>query len=79
MRKPIQHEHFLPITAMGFTTAVAGSSAESCVCAASHSTEAELGVGGESRSDQDSALPWYLPSSIKGYGICAHFDLLQKI
>lgn len=36
---------------MGFTAAVAASLAESGVCAASHSTEAEMAAGGETHSD----------------------------
>lgn len=63
---------------MGFTTAVDDSSAESCVCAASRSAEAKAAAGGESHSDCSSPLPWYLPTSFRGYRIYAHVELLQK-
>lgn len=36
---------------MGLIAAVAGSLAESSVCVASHSTEAEMAAGDESHSD----------------------------
>ena len=78
IRKPIKCEHLLPIITMGFATAVTDSSAESHVCVASHSAEAEAGAGGESHSDCGSPLLWHLPTSFRGYRIYAHLELLQK-
>lgn len=54
------------------------SSAESCVCVASHSAEAKAAAGGESHSDCGSPLQWYLPTSFRGYRIYAHLERLQK-